>query len=186
MAHLDSVPDLRKALNSQQRTARRHLRGLRRDGQLRQDRPEARTRRDHHTQATAAKRLRPLRGAVAGTRHSGGGIRTRDLRVMSPTSYQTAPPRGGPISLAKAPQRPHKGPTKAPHEPRRPQAAHKHITARPAPHRIAQVTPSTQATAPGRPHRSTPFLKAPRAASLYHPRACAPPSSISAPTPPAC
>ncbi len=24
---------------------------------------------------------------------SGGGIRTRDLRVMSPTSYQTAPPR---------------------------------------------------------------------------------------------
>jgi DNA-binding transcriptional MocR family regulator len=25
---------------------------------------------------------------------SGGGIRTRDLRVMSPTSYQTAPPRG--------------------------------------------------------------------------------------------
>src|SRR4051794_7458767 len=26
---------------------------------------------------------------------SGGGIRTRDLRVMSPTSYQTAPPRGG-------------------------------------------------------------------------------------------
>ena len=28
-------------------------------------------------------------------RDSGGGIRTRDLRVMSPTSYQTAPPRGG-------------------------------------------------------------------------------------------
>ena len=26
-------------------------------------------------------------------RDSGGGIRTRDLRVMSPTSYQTAPPR---------------------------------------------------------------------------------------------
>ena len=25
--------------------------------------------------------------------HSGGGIRTRDLRVMSPMSYQTAPPR---------------------------------------------------------------------------------------------
>src|SRR5919198_728853 len=25
---------------------------------------------------------------------SGGGVRTRDLRVMSPTSYQTAPPRG--------------------------------------------------------------------------------------------
>ena len=31
---------------------------------------------------------------------SGGGIRTRDLRVMSPTSYQTAPPRGGNLSLA--------------------------------------------------------------------------------------
>src|SRR3954451_20981172 len=31
---------------------------------------------------------------------SGGGIRTRDLRVMSPTSYQTAPPRGGSHSLA--------------------------------------------------------------------------------------
>jgi exopolyphosphatase / guanosine-5'-triphosphate,3'-diphosphate pyrophosphatase len=28
-------------------------------------------------------------------RHSGGGIRTRDLRVMSPTSYLTAPPRVG-------------------------------------------------------------------------------------------
>jgi hypothetical protein len=26
---------------------------------------------------------------------SGGGIRTRDLRVMSPTSYLAAPPRGG-------------------------------------------------------------------------------------------
>ncbi len=25
--------------------------------------------------------------------YSGGGIRTRDLRVMSPTSYQAAPPR---------------------------------------------------------------------------------------------
>ena len=29
-----------------------------------------------------------------GLPYSGGGIRTRDLRVMSPTSYQTAPPRG--------------------------------------------------------------------------------------------
>src|SRR5262249_17411008 len=32
--------------------------------------------------------------------NSGGGIRTRDLRVMSPTSYQTAPPRGGSSSVA--------------------------------------------------------------------------------------
>ena len=38
---------------------------------------------------------------IAGAfRDSGGGIRTRDLRVMSPTSYQTAPPRGGTASLA--------------------------------------------------------------------------------------
>src|SRR5690242_14905605 len=34
-------------------------------------------------------------------RDSGGGIRTRDLRVMSPTSYQTAPPRGGPTMVAQ-------------------------------------------------------------------------------------
>ena len=33
---------------------------------------------------------------------SGGGIRTRDLRVMSPTSYQTAPPRGVRLFIAKA------------------------------------------------------------------------------------
>ena len=32
---------------------------------------------------------------------SGGGIRTRDLRVMSPTSYQTAPPRGGHSLIAE-------------------------------------------------------------------------------------
>ena len=41
---------------------------------------------------------RPLstktRLARGGFPYSGGGIRTRDLRVMSPTSYQTAPPRG--------------------------------------------------------------------------------------------
>ena len=30
---------------------------------------------------------------------SGGWIRTNDLRVMSPTSYQTAPPRGNPIKV---------------------------------------------------------------------------------------
>ncbi len=34
------------------------------------------------------------KGPVGEFVHSGGGIRTRDLRVMSPTSYQTAPPRG--------------------------------------------------------------------------------------------
>ena len=38
-------------------------------------------------------------GPVGEFVYSGGGIRTRDLRVMSPTSYQTAPPRGvdGPV-----------------------------------------------------------------------------------------
>ena len=33
---------------------------------------------------------------------SGGRIRTCDLRVMSPTSYQTAPPRGGFSNVAPA------------------------------------------------------------------------------------
>ncbi len=32
---------------------------------------------------------------------SGGRIRTCDLRVMSPTSYQTAPPRGGLMRLSR-------------------------------------------------------------------------------------
>src|SRR2546423_995738 len=35
-------------------------------------------------------------------RSSGGGIRTRDLRVMSPTSYLTAPPRDAHKILAPA------------------------------------------------------------------------------------
>src|SRR5215203_715902 len=33
--------------------------------------------------------------------YSGGGIRTRDLRVMSPTSYLAAPPRDGEVSLPR-------------------------------------------------------------------------------------
>ena len=37
--------------------------------------------------------LRGKRRHSAALPSSGGGIRTRDLRVMSPTSYQTAPPR---------------------------------------------------------------------------------------------
>ena len=37
--------------------------------------------------------LRGKRRHSAALSSSGGGIRTRDLRVMSPTSYQTAPPR---------------------------------------------------------------------------------------------
>ena len=35
--------------------------------------------------------------------NSGGGIRTRDLRVMSPTSYQTAPPRNRAPSIPVRP-----------------------------------------------------------------------------------
>ena len=38
--------------------------------------------------------------AEAGLLSSGGGIRTRDLRVMSPASYLTAPPRGVATNLA--------------------------------------------------------------------------------------
>jgi hypothetical protein len=37
--------------------------------------------------------------------NSGGGIRTRDLWVMSPTSYQTAPPRVAIPSSSKEPAR---------------------------------------------------------------------------------
>jgi site-specific DNA recombinase len=48
---------------------------------------------------------RPPTEAVGEIFHSGGGIRTRDLRVMSPTSYQTAPPRVAPHVLAKKPSR---------------------------------------------------------------------------------
>jgi hypothetical protein len=38
-------------------------------------------------------------------RSSGGGIRTRDLRVMSPTSYQTAPPRVGSSEFTARPSK---------------------------------------------------------------------------------
>src|SRR4051795_11017531 len=55
--------------------------------------------------ARKARRNRALRPSTAvlspsSPADSGGGIRTRDLRVMSPTSYQTAPPRGGTTSIA--------------------------------------------------------------------------------------
>jgi site-specific DNA recombinase len=52
------------------------------------------------------KNDRPKGRAVADVCHSGGGIRTRDLRVMSPTSYQTAPPRVAPHVLAKMASQP--------------------------------------------------------------------------------
>ena len=40
-----------------------------------------------------ALRRQPLKRIPHRGQHSGGGIRTRDLRVMSPTSYLAAPPR---------------------------------------------------------------------------------------------
>ena len=43
----------------------------------------------------------PLWGG-ASKANSGGGIRTRDLRVMSPTSYQTAPPRNSGKEVSRA------------------------------------------------------------------------------------
>src|SRR5205085_1359694 len=42
---------------------------------------------------------------VTGLRYSGGGIRTRDLRVMSPTSYLTAPPRVATNECSNPPKR---------------------------------------------------------------------------------
>ena len=38
--------------------------------------------------------IKPARCGLYFNSGSGGWIRTNDLRVMSPTSYQTAPPRG--------------------------------------------------------------------------------------------
>ena len=63
---------------------------------------------DIGTMAPRPGRVRPQKSpAVAGLFfHSGGGIRTRDLRVMSPTSYQTAPPRVATSSSSKEPAPP--------------------------------------------------------------------------------
>ena len=44
---------------------------------------------------------------------SGGGIRTRDLRVMSPTSYQTAPPRVAELHNSNSAAGPINGPARA-------------------------------------------------------------------------
>ncbi len=65
------------------------------------------------TRKPPGERRLPVRCDPAITPSSGGRIRTCDLRVMSPTSYQTAPPRGGqrtiaPAGQASSPQ----GPTK--------------------------------------------------------------------------
>jgi hypothetical protein len=96
---------------------------------------------------------------------SGGGIRTRDLRVMSPTSYLTAPPRVGGLtnvallSGAVKPSRRPRGQLRGlPHSrdchPHRSRGATKRpprLERPPAPHRAAQGgRPST----PARPARS--------------------------------
>src|SRR5215213_1532736 len=64
-------------------------------------------------QQKAARRRR-------GSGNSGGGIRTRDLRVMSPTSYQAAPPRvKDEQSNGRGPSRQHPAAARFP-APRRP------------------------------------------------------------------
>jgi hypothetical protein len=50
---------------------------------------------------TSAARKRKTRLARGGFCSSGGGIRTRDLRVMSPTSYLTAPPRDATYEISE-------------------------------------------------------------------------------------
>ena len=73
------------------------LRRLRPADHLRQDRTAHRDQRHHHRghRRSAPQRRRPPGGGLErrSKGHSGGGIRTRDLRVMSPTSYLAAPPR---------------------------------------------------------------------------------------------
>src|SRR5205807_327228 len=54
-----------------------------------------------YTLAPSTKIRAKKKPALRAFSYSGGGIRTRDLRVMSPTSYQTAPPRGGKTMIAE-------------------------------------------------------------------------------------
>jgi site-specific DNA recombinase len=93
---LDAVPDLRPTLHS---AAPEELAELFEafDVAVAYDKPN----RTLTLAATVAPELvprntkpRPAEKLVGEFVYSGGGIRTRDLRVMSPTSYQTAPPRG--------------------------------------------------------------------------------------------
>src|ERR1700693_5777194 len=104
-------------------------------------------------QIGAIKRRTTAQGAVADIRHSGGGIRTRDLRVMSPTSYQTAPPRVAPSVLAKIARRNRSGADGARTGPAR--------RGRPSPHAPPRGPPP-----PPRPPRAPPPRAPPR---LYHP-----------------
>ena len=102
---LARLPDLAAQLRRRPtRTQAPDLRSIRTTHPLRQSRPQHPHQR--HRQRSRRQRLRehespPNRGLPSHRqRHSGGGIRTRDLRVMSPTSYQTAPPRGGQLIVA--------------------------------------------------------------------------------------
>ena len=103
-AMLDAIPDLREALTDASATQLAEIFSAF-DVTITYDKENERL----NLAATITPELIPdnknnrPNGAVADVCHSGGGIRTRDLRVMSPTSYQTAPPRGGLISLAKWP-----------------------------------------------------------------------------------
>ena len=83
-AMLDAVPDLLKALKTASDEQLADIFGAF-DVTVRKrpDKPAARTRRDHHTRAIAPKRPRPLRGTVAGTRSSGGGIETQSCDRVS-------------------------------------------------------------------------------------------------------
>jgi hypothetical protein len=99
--------------------------------------------------------------------YSGGGIRTRDLRVMSPTSYQTAPPRVASHVLAKIW--------------RAPRAAQRRSQER-ASSRLAG-TPGIPATRHRTAARATRHSR-PR--PIYHPAPCTQRSWTSAPTQRAC
>ena len=61
---------------------------------------------------TPLSKKRPARQRGAAGHDSGGGIRTRDLRVMSPTSYQTAPPRNECPIVSATPDRVNRQPAR--------------------------------------------------------------------------
>ena len=102
-AILGRLPDLSKALHKAPLALKRQVfeafcpqsATTRSSGGSRSPRPSARRSRRR------SRRRRPPAGGLSrqSKGHSGGGIRTRDLRVMSPTSYLTAPPRGVPVII---------------------------------------------------------------------------------------
>ena len=98
LASSTRVPDLTKSLARGR--AGDQAPGLRRPSTCRS--PTTRSSRRIEISATVSEAVADAfenakalqKGSVVGRGHSGGGIRTRDLRVMSPTSYLAAPPRG--------------------------------------------------------------------------------------------